>query len=244
MNIAICDDEQDILERMRTFIRDYFAYHDLPLTQLMVYDCGQDLVIAIEQGKRFDVVFLDIEMPKLSGMDTAEAIRQLDSEVLLVFVTGHSHFVVHSFQVEAFDFLMKPLVDDDLAHVLKRCRKKLEQRDGQLLVKTTSGLVNIHLQHVVYIASDKHHVIFYLQDGSQVRTLASLSQIERRLAKYPLFARCHQSYLVNLNCVRTVSANEIHIRQQDRHIIATIPISRKYKASFREKFFFTRDMIL
>ena len=147
MNIAVCDDRMEVTDLLYKMIKTYFSQHHLLLTSIKIYSDGDCLLQDIQKGSPFDIIFLDIELPGLNGLEVAQFIRQIDSEVLLVFVTGHPEYMSDAFKVEAFDFLSKPVQEEDMELVLSRCIRKYQQRNGQLVIRTSMGTATAHINN-------------------------------------------------------------------------------------------------
>ena len=160
MNIAICDDHAETMAMLHSLIKNYFADHDLSLNAVSLYTDGTALLSELKNGKDFEVIFLDIEMPSISGMEVAKQIRQMSSDAMIIFITSYPDFMAASFKVEAFDFLTKPLNITDFYSVLNRCVQKYKQRYGQLPIKTSLGTAIVYLNNIVYIICDKHYLSF------------------------------------------------------------------------------------
>jgi len=237
MNIAVCDDRIEATDLLYQMIKTYFEKNDLLLTSIKVYSDGDCLLQDCQKGTPFDLIFLDIELPGLNGLEVAQFIRQIDSEVLLVFVTAHPEYMPEAFKVEAFDFLSKPVHAQDVELVLSRCVRKYQQRNGQLIIKTSMGTAAAHINNIVYVNSDLHYIDFILTTGESLRAKMQMRQVEELLQPYPQFIRCHQSYLVNLDYVREVQRQNFLLKNiNEKNIVSTIPISRKYLNQTKEKF--------
>lgn len=236
MNIAICDDQQEIAEKIYNLIQTFFNQNNSMLNNISIYHDGHSLLTDFYAGQPFNVIFLDIDMPSISGMEVAKNIRQTDSEVLIVFITSYPDFMPASFKVEAFDFLTKPFSEVDLYNTLERCIQKYTQKNGQLAIRTSLGTAVIKLRTIVYITSDKHYLNFIFNNGTKIRTQMTLNQLEEELLHYQHFARCHQSYIVNLDYVSEVQREKVLFNIILPNGISFVPISRKYCETIKEKF--------
>lgn len=236
MHIAICDNELSFTTSLADAVKDYFAKYDLSYSELKTYTNGYDLLADYTANSTLDILFLDIDMPEISGLELAHKLRLAHSEALIVFVTSHPEFMAPSFQVETFDFLTKPISASDVAHVLKRCIKKYEERYAKLVIKIPKGTAVIYLNTLLYVASNKHYLEFMLDDHTKIHSLMKLSQLEELLAGYPQFVRIHQSYIVNLDYVKEVYRDNLLFLADYHHIVSTLPISRKHAEKVKEKF--------
>ncbi len=236
MQIAICDDQKETVSRLSRAVALYFEQQQNTTFTISEYYDGQSLLDGYET-QQFDLIFLDIEMPDLSGMETAKELRQRGCEALLVFVTAYAEFMAASFHVEAFDFLTKPVTDTDLARVLNRCVMKLNRLSGTIIVKTGTGNMVVRLREVLYIASSKHHLNIVLREGAVIRSMMTLNQMEEQLKSYPQFIRCHQSYMINIDYVAELCREHFQLQPVYQSIIEKVPISRKYAEPVKERFF-------
>lgn len=236
MNIAVCDDHTEMTDTIYRLIKEYLQNITDRLYDIVPYYDGHSLLSDIQAGKKFDIIFLDIEMPSITGLEVAKQIRQNNFDVLIVFITSHPNFMSASFKVEAFDFLTKPLNTEELYSVLERCLQKYTQKHGQVNVRTSLGIALIQLNDVMYIFSDKHYIHFTLNNGTVIRSLMTLDQIESELALYRQFVRCHQSYIVNFDYVMEVQRTKILLKNCTDSKNEFVPVSRSHKESVKEKF--------
>lgn len=232
MNIAVCDDQKEMTNTIHNLIKNYLDEKTNGLNNIRSYFDGDSLLSDIQAGKSFDIIFLDIEMPSITGLEVAKQIRQNNFDVLIIFITSHPNFMSASFKVEAFDFLTKPLDTEELYAVLERCLQKYRQKHGQIKVRTPLGVAVIQLNDVMYIYSEKHYINFILNNDTTIRTLMTLNQLEAELTLYRQFARCHQSYIVNFDYVVEVQRTKILLK----NYMDSLPVSRAYKESVKEKF--------
>lgn len=237
LRIAICDDQTEFTEHLYKLIKESFAKYDYGLAGIQIYQNGHTLLQDYDTGTKFDIIFLDIEMPPISGMEVADKIRKMDSDVFLIFVTNFSDFMRASFKVEAFDFLEKPISQENIDEVLTRCIRKYEQQHGHIVVKTNLGMATLYLNHVIYIKSDLHYVTFVLlHQKGPIRSKMTLNEVQQLLHPFQQFIRCHQSYIVNLDYVQEITPQKLFLSINDLVPMDYLPISRKYTASVKKQF--------
>lgn len=228
MRIAICDDQAENTHALREQIREVCAKLDIELFEIMLFTDGVELVKHYTEQKAFDLIFLDIDMPRISGMEAAQEIRRVSSNVLIVFVTAYQEYMREAFKVEAFDYLVKPVNLRELQDVMKRCMAKYKQQYGHISVKTRQKeTVLLSTNEILFAQSHLHHVILTMQDGTEYEVLMKLDELEEKLKQYPQFARCHQSYLANLEYVDALQSDGFAVKKGYRHIAAFVPVSRK-----------------
>lgn len=200
MNIAICDD----LSKERAMIAGHLcAYFSKP--KLSEFENGAELVHAHKQD-RFDLILLDMLMPGLNGIQTAEKIRTFDEHTPIVFATTTEDFAVQSYRVLAFDYLLKPVTADAMAQCLSRFTKLVP--DKRFFSVNYMGVrTDILLSNIVYLESELRKVIFHLAGGERIVVTAKLEEF-LSLCDEPDFCRCHKSFLVNLGYVDTISGED------------------------------------
>jgi DNA-binding LytR/AlgR family response regulator len=155
--------------------------------------------------ERIDVVFLDIAMPGLSGMDLAGVVSRFQDPPAVVFVTAHAEHAVDAFAVEAFDYLLKPVAPDRLARVVERLRERTQESavpfEKIAVVGASGGSELLDYDQVHYVQADGDYSRVFTYDRSYLST-SSLGELETKLGSR--FARIHRSHLVNLSKVAGV----------------------------------------
>ena len=151
----------------------------------------------------FDLVFMDIELPGLDGMEAARRLREVDRSVVLIFVTNMANFAVKGYEVDALDFIVKPVAYFPFSIKLDRAVKRLESRqERELLVPAEDGVVCLKCSEVTYIEVMQHRITYHTRDKSYAG-YGSLKKIEPLLPE-KAFVRCNSCYVVNLRYVRQV----------------------------------------
>ncbi|NDV82770.1 LytTR family DNA-binding domain-containing protein [Bacteroides sp. 51] len=188
--------------------------------------------------KEVDLIFLDINMPDLSGLDL---VRSLIVKPLVVFTTAYPQYAIDGFKLDAVDYLLKPLDFHDLLKAADKARKYMELRqvsesdstqlsnDGSLFVKADYKVVRINISEIKYIEGMSEYVrIFVEGEDKPVMTLLSMKKIEERLPASQ-FMRVHRSYIVNLQKITEISRLRIIFGNN-----VYIPVGDNYKDRFLE----------
>ena len=160
--------------------------------------------LALARDTQLDVVFLDVEMPGLSGVDAAPLVRERREPPAVVFVTAHDRYAVDAFAVEAFDYLVKPVDPERLARVVERLRERTSENAlpvEKIPVVSGGGTELLDFDQVHFVQADGDYSRVHTYDRAYLCT-ASLGELEERLG--PRFARIHRSHLVNLGKVAGV----------------------------------------
>ena len=217
IKFAICDDEPAMARELAGYLARYLEEHEVTAYSVSSFSSGRAL---LEAADGFDVIFLDIQMEQPDGMETARLLRGQGDHSLLVFVTVLMELVFDAFQVEAYDYLTKPLDAARFARTMDRVLQTLEQRTAaSIVIQQGSGCEVVPLSDVVYCEVLGRKVYLHKADGTVTGYYDRLEQLERRVDGR--FFRCHRSYLVNLDYVRGCQDGQVLLSQGER-----IPVSR------------------
>lgn len=230
LKIAVCDDNGEFLSKAMELIEKWAEHRDIPV-ELYSFGNGDDL-IAKASSERMDIVFLDIVMPLLNGMDTARELRQSDTSVMIVFLTSSPEFALESYEVKAQGYLLKPVSYEKMKQTLDDCAEAFEKEPKNLVLKTAHGYRKIYYHDIEYVEAQNKKVIFFLRNGDKAEVSEPLYAFEDRLTDSAGFFKCHRSYLVNLLNADRFSNTDI-ITKSGR----TVPIARGLAKAFKEAYF-------
>lgn len=229
MNIAIVEDETEHADILDEYIKRFFIARDI---NVKVARFDNAISFLENYAACYDLVFLDIKMPYMNGMDAAHRLRELDPDVMLIFVTSMKQYAVAGYAVNAFDFLVKPVTYPDFEFKMTRAAAKLagRTRDAEILLTTDKGIVKIKPADIRYVeTADGHNIVYRMGDRSKdVTRYSSLKAAESELEKYG-FARCNSCYLVNLKYVRSVKGYTVNVDG------AELQISQPRRKAFIDK---------
>ena len=217
IKIAICDDEPMMAQELAGHLAEYMKEKSITAYDLSSFPDGRALLDAAD---RFDVIFLDIQMEQPDGMETARLLRRRGDHSLLIFVTVLKECVFDSFQVEAFDYLLKPLDGARFRQTMDRVLRSLEQRTAEdLVIQRGTGCEVVPLSDIVYCEVLGRKIYLHKNDGAVIDYYHKLADLERHVDGR--FFKCHRSYLVNLDYVRGCQDGQVLLSQGER-----IPASR------------------
>lgn len=201
MKIGILEDERGVSEKVKNYIESYFNEHrGGGILEIHSYSNAYDLLENYHAD--FDVLFMDIQMGMMNGMEAAAHIRQQDPRVLIVFVTNLAQYAVEGYQVNAFDFILKPVDYNGFAMKLDRICKELEHRkeDGFVNLKTKTGFVRLNISRIAYVEVRAHDLIYHA-DGEAIVARGTMKSVASELEGH-YFSLCNSCYLVNLAYVK------------------------------------------
>lgn len=215
--IAICDDEPLHIDKIRSILLDEETDN---------YTKPANLLNAITAGKRYDVLFLDIMMPEIDGISLARELRELDEDMLIVFITSKIEFMQTGYEVKAFRYLLKDQINTGLPKIWKDIEKELLDRaDTYFTYEFERKTYRYPCRDILYLESNLRRIILHTNRD----TAALYGKLDDLAIKYPMFVRIHKSFLVNRRHIRSISAGMVVLSNGD-----VLPISRKYADSLEE----------
>lgn len=211
MRFAIVDDEKLYYDSFLPLCEQYMAKKN----EDFVIDYYTNGVSFLENVKtNYDVVFMDVQMPVMDGMRTAEKFRMVNNTAILIFLTNFERFAVRGYNVDAMDYLIKPIDYAQLSSVLDKTLDKVRKlTTEQFVINTADGLIRVPLSDIVYLESIKHHIIFHTLHGDY-DCWGSLKKYEAQLPDEK-FYRCNSCYIVNLQFVSEVKSNTVIVNKTE-----------------------------
>lgn len=213
MRIAIVDDKKEIQQQLGEFIKTYSTDQQIPIT---VTYFSNGLEIVDNYRSNFDVIYFDVQMPIMDGMTAAKKIRQVDENVIIVFLTNYVQWAVEGYSVNAFDFILKPLSYFVFTEHFKKIQRKILETNKSILIKNKNGMIRILLNNLYFVESDGHYLIFHTVEKN-IETIGSMKKIESELTSKNFF-RCNNGYLVNLAHVNNFTGNIVQVGHYDLQI--------------------------
>lgn len=227
--IAI-DDEPLAVKKIANYIQK------IPFLELVAECRSAFEAMEILNNQPIQLIFIDINMPDLSGLDFVKSLR---NKPHVIFTTAYSEYAVEGFQVEAVDYLLKPITFPNFLKAANRVKNLMELTENNqketikttpnhLFVKSEYKLIRIELDDIKYIESQHEYIKFHLTNSEPVTTKLSLKSIEEQLPPAK-FMKVHRSYIVNLSRISVIERNRIVFDN-----IIFIPISEQYKERFQD----------
>ena len=200
IRIAMVEDEAAVREQLQGYLQRYTRQYG---TEFAVTEFSDGVEILDAYRPVYDIVLLDVEMKHLDGMETARRIRELDRDVVLLFITNMAQYAIKGYAVGALDYVLKPVPYFAFSQQLQKAEEKLRRRARHYLaVPVEGGLRRLDTAQIYYMESEGHRVHFYTEEG-EFSAPGALKTFEEKLADLP-FARCNSGYLVNLAQVKSV----------------------------------------
>jgi DNA-binding LytR/AlgR family response regulator len=223
INIAIVEDDDSAALVLRDYLTYYQEKNDI---QFDVKRFNDALSFLSDRRVLYDIIFMDIELPNLNGMDAALKLREFDKQSVLIFVTNMAQFAVKGYEADALDFMVKPISYQDFSlKIAKAINIVRSNADIELVIARMDGFLRLSARKIIYIEVTGHKLSYHTIDGEIVAS-GSLSKLEAKL-KPNNFMRCNSCYLVNPKYIQSVQGYDLLMSNGD-----VLKISRPRKKQF------------
>ena len=229
ISLAICDDNRFHNSQIEEQLEDFQITEGIALS-LDIYEEPHRLLAHYQPGS-YQLLLLDIEMPELSGLELAQAIRRQDPNVLILFLTRHANVMPQVFQVESFDFLVKPVEQQKLFSSLRRAIQRLLQQEKRVSFTSQHQQYALPSQEIFYIEKDGRTAL--LHTSTRIYPIRkSIKELRQDLPDD--FVQIHNSYFINIRYFYKLEEKWLYLRlpQSEEKVL---PVSRHYKKLLKEQ---------
>ena len=227
VSIAVCDDlEEERLQLIR-MMQNYGRRHSVEFA-METFSGGAALLDAYRSG-RWDFVLLDIYMPGQDGIEVARRLREQDSECILIFVTTSLEHGMVSYELQAADYLVKPVAQKDVDAAFDWCLREKQDMFRTIAVRSEWDEIEILLRNIQYIEIKRHTAYIHTTERI-IQTSRGMNALEAEINN-PDFLRCHRSFLVNMRHIRRIEKRDFVMENGD-----LVPIGSSDAAATRQKF--------
>ena len=226
-HLAVCEDDSIVREGIHRFCGETLTEENI-CHEIKEFSSAEELAEVLEtEPESFDLLILDIMMGEKNGMEFAKEVRRWDEKTSIIFVTGCEEYIEMGYDVQAAQFLIKPIVWDKLrTAILRDCRKRYGQKN--MVLQKGRKLLKLPLEDVLYAEADGKHGVRIVFAGGMESFPVSLAQLEEQTEEKQ-FIRCHNSYLVNLRHIRRLNNQNLILDNGQE-----LPISRTYLKQCQE----------
>lgn len=209
--IAICDDEEYFQKRVQQLIMNYMDEKGYKC-KIDIFSSGEEMTKLGTDISKYSIIFLDINMKELDGIETAKQIRKITKDTYIVFVTAFITYSLEGYKVDAIRYLLKD--DDNLEKTISECLDTILFRMDYKVYKHTfefqEGRIEIYLDDLVYVDSNLHKLTFHVnQENEKKYTMYERLDVIDEILQEEGFCRIHKSYLVNLNYVESIERYKV-----------------------------------
>ncbi len=222
--VAIVEDEEMYVKQLTEYLTQYGKEfgRDFDIT---VFNDGDDIVH--RYNSQFDLILMDVQMKFMDGMSAAEEIRKVDQEVVIVFITNMAQYAIKGYEVDAMDYILKPINYFAFSQRLERVLGRMKKREGKMIViSVKGGSVRKDINEVYYVESQGHTLLFHTK-GEVLETSGTMKDVEEQLLPLNFF-RGNKGYLINLAAVESVEESEATVKGEK------LALSRGRKKEFME----------
>ena len=227
MRIAVVDDSREDAQLLMEYLARYEAEHNLSIQTTLFFASFGFLE---KYHGEYDVIFLDIEMPGSNGLEVAKEIRSKDDIVGIIFVTSMAQYAINGYEVNAIDFMVKPMGYYNFSTKLEKAFRFFKMRSmHEVLITNREGIRKLSTSDIFYIEKERDNLIFHTKQGN-FSERGSIKVMKEELEEFS-FAECTSGCLVNLNYVQYVGKDVISLMGA-----ITLPLSRRLKQPFFQKY--------
>ncbi len=228
LNIAIVDDSDSDRESIRFHLTEFAKDRNYEIDPVE-FRSGEELLSNYRSG--FDMILMDIEMPGLSGIETSLKIRQLDSTVMIVFITNIAQYALKGYEASVFDYIIKPISKYSFALKMERALSRISasERDFVVINSKNGAPCSIDKKDITYVEARDGSVVYHTRDNEYAERV-TLKDAEKKIS-LSTFAYCNKHCLVNLKYVRLINKNSVMVGDTE------LPVSLMQKRSFVGGFF-------
>lgn len=227
IKVAVCDDDEQVRKELSSYIKMYFKTRQLEL-YILEFNSGIDL---LKVNIRLDIIFLDIEMPQLNGIMTAEKLRNWDVRSKIIYISNYEQYKLSAYSVHAFDYICKPIDDKTIYGLLDEVIRYIEGAvtEKKYVFKTDQGIVSLKTDDIYYFEYLSRKVSIVSTKGIYVASY-SLKMISEKISKED-FCSPHKSFIVNMLYVKQIKGFDIFMENGD-----VIPLAQKRAVVFKRSF--------
>jgi two-component system LytT family response regulator len=228
MNCIIVDDEIPAIQELSYFITNFSS-----IKILGKFDASIKALEFIQRNS-IDIIFLDINMPKLDGLALSRVINTLKPKPLLVFISAYKDYALEAFEVSAFDYILKPYSENRISDTLNRLEGCTTEKcsNNRLTIWKNEKLYVINMNDIYYCKANEHEVFIYTKTD-EYKITCSISELYRKLPQESFF-KCHRSYIVNTDKITEIIPwfNNTYVLRL-KGIDAEVPVSRQNISQFK-----------
>ena len=210
VRIAVVEDDKNYADKLKKYLAQYQEESGRKL-KIEYFEDGED--IAVDYKCEFDIILMDIEMRFMDGMTAAEKIREMDDEVVIIFITNTPQYAMKGYMVDAMDYVLKPLAYYAFSQKIDRAIKRMAKHEEKYLsISVKGGVQKLTVSRITFVEVCDHSLFFHTLDGD-FESKGSMNDVENELPEEKFF-RCNKCYLVNLDYVDGVRDNDIIIGKE------------------------------
>ena len=232
--IALCDDEAAALDKIENMFKVYCKKHTEPVFLVKRFSDADELLHAThDKGYMPDILFMDIYMPGKLGIDVARELRNMGNKCHIIFITSATEYALDAFRVDADQYLVKPVLEEELFPVLDKVFDSMDREQKKYLpLRIDNSIHRIALREIVFCEAQKKYQCIYLENGTKHLLRMTMARIYDMLSAYPEFVKVGISYIVSLEHIDSINTRELMLDNGEK-----IYLPRGSYQSLRERYF-------
>ena len=230
IRIAICDDLTADIEKMKTHIIRYSKESSLQIN-VMSYSGQNDILTALKQADTYDIIFLDIYMESLNGIELARHIRKQGVKSRIIFFSTSEEHALAAFGVNAIQYLVKPVEYEAFTNAMKMALIDKAHREEAISIEYGHKVIKIPFENIVYVEAQRNYQYLFLTNGEPRKTRMTCSELFDYMRDRPEFVRAGASYIINLEYVVKINSKDIELTDGKK-----IPMPRGNYTVLKDKY--------
>ena len=220
INIAICDDEIIALEKIKNEVLDIADARNVRVDVFTYSDAKRAVDVLCSNEEHFDVLLLDIDMPKLSGLQVAKLVREYRENIILIFISAHEQYVFESIEYSPFRYIRKNKIFEELPLAMKAAFTRLEnEKDRNIIVKTDDGEIRLYYSQIMYYEIEDRRLNIHLSNGKRLLTWKTIKELLEEMNDEK-FIKLHSGCVVNVKYISEFSNYDVTLDNGERLIVS------------------------
>ncbi len=231
MRVCYCEDEAAQAKLFKNQV-DKWAIENGTNVRMDIYESAEEFLFKTD-AVAYDLIFLDISMKSMSGMELARRIRERDNNTVIVFVTSDPGYVFEGYEVNAYRYLLKPVSETKLVEILEAVSTRENQtQEESIILKLAGENYRLKLSDIMYVEAQGHYINIVKADGETLSLKSGFSDVLKRINETGEHCvTAHRSYAVNVSKISSIGRSECHLSDG-----TTIPVSRSAYKDLNDKF--------
>ncbi len=233
--IALCDDEEYYRKQLHAYLLQYQNEKNI-IMQVDEYSSGKELLRASSNLEGYyHILFLDVDMPDMQGTIVAKELRNAGNESVICFATAFREFAYDAFQVDAVDYIIKPIEYENLKKFMDKaillCKLRTEEQEAEkkyISIQQNQNIMIVEQSHILYIEKRRNQCVI-CTSAEEILCYDTLKNLYEQLNSN-IFMYAHQGYIVNFYQIKEIKSNTLHMGNQ-----MIIPVSRKYQEAIKKR---------
>ena len=220
MRIAICDDELTIVNKIRNDVIAFFKQIQMEV-ELVSFFNGEDIIAAIRDEKlQINLLLLDVDMPNVSGLEVARQLRELDDEIIIIFVSAYEQYVFEALEYRPFRYIRKSRMELELTIALRAAYSLYQKRmKKHIIIKNNEGEYRVEQSKILYCEIVKRKLYIHLEGGKVLSAWKTMKELEQEIAN-DIFVKIHSGCIVNMKYIKEYSKQDITLDSSEKIVVS------------------------